>query len=237
MNVHRYSKDLLSKETTLKLYQDISITKVEDKIRLIIHEADIVRSSFDDDVFQVKLNNQIGFCYWEVGDYQKAITHFEKVIDLLNPEEDISLFFLTLNLLIKCNRLTSNYEKGFHWSSIAFNNIDKSKSPFEKLHLLTEYAGLVTDSKTKFDDDFIKFILDVINQFGMNINVNSPIEAINEIHIINGTWNRKYSEIILTNTKDIAASIELYEEYKRNCPIEFYKNLANEKLVKLKSKL
>jgi tetratricopeptide (TPR) repeat protein len=234
MKKEQFNREFLPKEIVLKLLREIPPTNCEQKIKLIKNYTQTIKESFDSDVFEVRFNNEIGLCYWEAKEYALAESHFRKV-NILKPQHYPFLYFLVVGLLIRCNRLISNYVESFYWVDIAVSNIIFADSSFDKLNILKEYVDLLTDTKQAFNHNYNKIIIEIINDLGFPEGLTNPIDTVNSMRNTNLTWNRKLSEIGLTDKKDINSLIKLYESYKEKCPVEWYKKYAEEAIIRIKN--
>jgi tetratricopeptide (TPR) repeat protein len=235
MKKDQYKKEFLPKEIVLKLRIDIPTSDYNKKIELIKSYSDTIKETFDKKVFEVRLHNEIGFCYWEAGEFSLAILHFQKVIDKLKPQDYPSLYFLVIGLLIRCNRLISDFPESYHWIEIAFKNIFFAESPFDRLNILHEYVDVLIAVNKPFNYDYNKIIEEVIADLGFPEQFTDPVETIISMRNTNLTWNRKLSEITLMQREDKNSLIRAYENYMQNCPIGWYKNDAKDAIDIIKN--
>ena len=163
MNREQPRKDIFPAELILKLFGNE--THLPDKLKLINDYIEEVRDSFDEDVLKIIKNSQIAHIYWMSNQYPEAITHFEIVVENMGAEDSPSKYFLAINLLIRGNRLLSNYKEAEKWIALAFENSDIFH-PFENLINLNDYADLVIDSGQSFDEIHNHLIQSIIYKLG-----------------------------------------------------------------------
>jgi len=237
MKDQRYHQDLLPSEIILKLHRDIPKSNFKEGIELIKYHAKQVERTFDKDVYEVKLNTEMGMCYWNANQYSLSIPHFEKVIDILQPKDNPGIYFLVTSLLIRGNTLLQNHEKAFIWAELAFENLNDTGSPFEKFIILKDYVTLIKESQRTFKEEYNKYLLEVINELGFPQNGNDPVEDINSMKEMNLIWNRKLMamEINSNYSNDMDSVIKDYEQYKESCPIRFYQEYVENAITLIKN--
>ncbi|WPR73455.1 hypothetical protein [Algoriphagus sp. NG3] len=236
MNLEQLRKDIFPSELILKLYKDIPDTQYEEKIKLVNNYIDEVRDSYDEDVLKIKKHNQIAFCYWMAEQYPQAIQHFEMVVENMEPEDYPPLYFLALNLLIRGNRILSNYEVAERWAELAWKNHNFAHA-ISNLNILNDYTDLITDSETILDKKYYPLIQSIIDEYGFPEELEDPIETIRSMHQRHKFWSNKLSKTVITFRKSTQEEYtEKLEQYVKSCEIEWFQNLARETLVKLKSK-
>lgn len=234
MEREQFNREFLNRDMTLKLYRDIPQFDFSTKIGLIKSYTDQIKNSYDSEVFEVRLNNEIGFVYWNAKEYALAIKHFEKVISILKPDDYPFLYFNVVCLLIRSNRLISNYGASLLWVEKAIDNISYSESSFVKLDILNEYVDLILESNQSFNDDFTPIIQFIIDDLGFPEKLRDPKETAKSMKKTNGLWNQKLSKVTLMDKNDKQARIKEFEKYYEACEISWYKNYANDKINKLK---
>ncbi|PZX53437.1 hypothetical protein LV84_03161 [Algoriphagus ratkowskyi] len=234
MNREQLQKDIFPAELILKLFGNE--TKLPDKITLINDYIEGVKGSYDAEVLKIIQNNQIAHIYWEAGNYEHAIAHFEIVVENMEPEDKPSLYFLALNLLIRSNRMLSKIEKALTWSIQALNNSHIATENYRLINL-KEYAELLTDTEENFDDKYLPVIKSIIDFYGIPIEVNDPIDTVKLIHQMHSYWAKKLTVLEAKIRKsDPDMMIREYEEYASSCEIEWYRNYAENSLERLKNK-
>ncbi len=234
MNREQLQKDFFPKEVMLKLFRDS--THLESKIELINDYIDEVRDSYDEDVLQIIQNNQIAHTYWMSEQYAQAIAHFEIVVENMEPEDYPSNYILVLNLLIRGNRLLSNYKEAEKWIALAFGN-SKIYHPFDNLIILNDYADLIADSGQAFDESHNPLIQSIIDELGFPEKLKDPVETIRSMNKSHKYWARKLTSIEADSLKpDLDLTIKEYEEYAVSCEIEWYRNYAKNTIERLKIK-
>ncbi len=142
----------------LELHRDMEVSDYKSRIKLVEVYAKSISDSFDNDVFEVKLNNELGFLYWQGEQFHSAIEHYEKVVKILKAEHYPWIYFHTIGMLCRCNRLIKNYQKSLEWIVLAFEQNDMIDGNFDRLYLLTEYADLILDSNISFNSDYLPLI-------------------------------------------------------------------------------
>lgn len=234
MNREQLQKDFFPTEIMHNLFKNE--LQLRDKIKLINNYIDKVRDSYDADVLHIMQNNQIALTYWMSEQYSQAIAYFELAVEKMKPEEDPSKYILALNLLIRGNRLLSNYQEAEKWVSLAFETTDIFHS-FENLAILNDYADLITDTGQTFDENHIPLIQSIIRELGFPEKLDDPIETIRSMTKRNKLWNRKLSEwTIKFGESELDVSMKELEKYIDSCEIEWYRDYAKDSLEKLKSK-
>lgn len=235
MKDQRYHQDFLPREIVLKLHRDIPKSNVEQRIELIKNHAKQVEADFEKEVYEVKLNTELGFCYWEAHQYSQSILYLEKVIAILKPELDDTIYFLSIGLLIRGNRILQNYQSALRWAESAFKNIHLTDSSFLKLNILEDYAALISDSQGTFKEGYKIIITEVIHTLGFPEKGDNPLEVIHAMKAMNLTWNRKLREITLDSNKDLDADILAFERFRQNCPIRWYREYAENIIANIKN--
>ncbi len=234
MNCEQLQKDFFPAELTLKLFGNQ--TQLLDKLTLINNYIEEVRASFDEHVLKIIQNNQIAHIYWMSNHYPEAITHFEIVVENMEAEDSPSKYLLAINLLIRGNRLLSNYKEAKKWIALAFGNSDIFH-PFENLINLNDYADLVIDSGKAFDENHIPLIQSIIDKLGFPEKLEDPVKTIQSMTKRNKLWSRKLSEwTIKYEESDLDERIKGIEQYIDSCEIEWYRDYAKNSLEKLKNK-
>lgn len=233
MNLEQLRKDFFPKEIVLKLHKEIPSSNYLKKIEMVKAYANEVSQSYDKDVLEIKLNNEIGFWYWDAEEYPFAIEHFEKAIDLLKPHDYPSLYFHIIGMLVRCNRLISNYGESMEWIKTAFRQIDHTHSYFEKLNVLNEYVDLLDDSKRLFDLDYIPIIKTVIDELGFPEKLGKPIETIQSMRNRNLYWNQKLMDVKLMNRGNKDRLIEELTYFMESCEIDWYKRYVKDQIILL----
>lgn len=228
MNTDQLTADFLPKEIVLKLYREIPNGDYQQQIDLVNSYAETIKASMDPDVYAVKLHHQIGFCYWEAGAYPQAILRFKKVIENLAPHQHPSFYFQVIGLLIRCNRMLSEFGESFYWIEVAFNNLEATASSFEKLNILKEYVDVLTDANEPFNKDYEPIIEHIISDLGFPQKLIDPIETVIAMRETNHIWNRKLGELELSQAQieDTNQIIQDYENFRKYCPIEWYRKYA-----------
>jgi hypothetical protein len=97
------------------------------------------------------------------------------------------------------------------------------------------YADLVGRTNKPFGQKFIPLIYEVINELGFPETLNDPYKTIDSIQKTNTKWNKRLSEITLTEYKNDASKLKAFEEYRQQCPVGWYRNYAGEKIEQLKN--
>ncbi|MEP2348322.1 MAG: tetratricopeptide repeat protein [Algoriphagus sp.] len=234
MNREQLQKDFFPAEIMLQLVkQEIPLS---DKIKLINSYLDKVRDSYDAEVLKIKQHNQLAHIYWMSEHYEEAIAHFEIVVENMEAEDYPSLYSLALNLLIRCNRLLSNYQEAEKYATLAFASFD-TFHPFKKLNILTDYADLIADSGKIFDENYISIIQATIDELGFPEKLDDPIETIRSMSKRNQVWNRKLSDwTIKYRESDLDEKKRELVQYIDSCEIGWYKDYALNTLEILQNK-
>ncbi|MDN3687423.1 hypothetical protein [Cyclobacterium jeungdonense] len=228
MNTDQFTSDFLPKEIVLKLYRDVPIWDYQQQIDLVNSYAETVKETMDPDVFDIKLHHQIGFCYWQADAHPQAIVHYKKVIEKLKPHHYPFLYFNVISLLIRCNRLIAEFSESFYWCGIAFKYLEATTSSFDKLNILTEYVDVLADANESFNKEYEPIIKYVIADLGFPETLTDPLETVNAMRTTNHIWNRKLSDVELSQVhlEDTDQIIRAFENFKQHCPIEWYRNYA-----------
>ncbi|UZD22643.1 hypothetical protein [Algoriphagus halophytocola] len=235
MNIEQLKKDIIPPELMLKLYGDIPDSEVEAKIELLDDFLEKVRDSYDEDVFKVLRSNQLAVLLWMAKRYQEVITHAEEVVHLLAPEDYPTYYFLSADLLIKCNFILSKYEKAEKWARLALENHQHS-SVISNLHILNNYADVRLATNKPLDKKYSPLIQSIIDEYGFPEKLNDPLETIKSMEARHKYWNRQLSELILINRSDPPEYLKELENYKNSCEIEWYRNYAQKAINSLKNK-
>ncbi len=234
MNREQLRKDIFPAELILKLFGNE--TQLPDKLKLINDYIEEVRDSFDEEVLKIIKNNQIAHIYWMSNQYPEAITHFEIVVESMEPEDNPALYFLALNLVIRSTRILSKFDEALNWSIHALDNIHSATANYNLINL-KEYAELLSGTKKNFDDKYVPVMQSVIDFYGIPVEVKYPIETVKLIHQMHSYWAKKLT-VLEANFResDLDFMIREYEEYATSCDIEWYRDYAKNTLVRLKSK-
>jgi hypothetical protein len=98
--------DFLPKEIVIKLHRDLDPSDYKSRIKLVNEYAESIKSSFDDEVYQIKLNQELALLYWQGNQFHSAIEHYEQVVHRLQPEQYPMVYFHTIAMpFARCNRL------------------------------------------------------------------------------------------------------------------------------------
>ena len=218
MNTNQLKQDFLPNEIVLKLYREFSTSDFEQRIIFFDNYAQSIKDTIDSEVFDIRYNNQIGFLYWEAGEYSRAIVHFKKVLEILKPQDHSFLYFHILVLLIRSSRMICNYSESLYWVEVGFSIMNSASSSFEKLDILGEYADLLIDTNSDFGLS-TEIIAQIIDDLGFPEQLSDPIDTINSIRNTHRIWNRKLSEISMKKIPDKNSRINAFEGFKNDCPI------------------
>jgi hypothetical protein len=235
MIIEQLKSEFLPKEIILKLHRDMEVSDYKSRIKLVEVYAKSISDSFDNDVFEVKLNNELGFLYWQGEQFHSAIRHYEKVVKILKAEHYPWIYFHTIGMLCRCNRLIKNYQKSLEWIVLAFEQNDMIDGNFDRLYLLTEYADLILDSNISFNSDYLPLISEVIDK--LEFKISSPDDPVKSIQLLKQTnlkWNRELSRITLLPRDNKKAILKEFEKYYKSCEIGWYRNYANDRIAELK---
>ncbi|TXE11027.1 hypothetical protein [Algoriphagus aquimarinus] len=236
MNREQLNSNFFPTELMLKLYRDIPDSEYESKIKLLNDFIDEVRGSYDEDVLKIKQHNQIAHIYWMSEQYPQATKHFEIVVEIMEPEDYPSLYFLAINLLIRGNRHLSNYEEAEKWVSIAFENTEIFNTANNLINL-NDYADLITDSGQAFEKKYIRLIKLIIDELGFPEVLEDPVETIRSMNKTHKFWARRLGEMELGSVRsDLTVTIGEYEDYIKSCEIEWFRNYAKNAVEKMKNK-
>ncbi|MEB2775992.1 tetratricopeptide repeat protein [Algoriphagus sp. D3-2-R+10] len=236
MNRELLNSNFFPKDLMLKLFSDISDSDVETKISLINDHIDEVGDSYDEDVLKIQQHNLIAFCYWMAEQYPQAIKHYEKVMEILKPEDSPQIYFLALNLLIRGNRLLSHYEEAEKWITLAFDDTDILNA-FENLINLNDYADLISETGQGFKKNYIPLIQSIINELGFPEKLEDPVTTIRSMNKTQKFWARKLGEIEIGSVRpDLSVTIKGYENYIESCEIDWYRNYAKNAVERIKQK-
>ncbi|MCE7053365.1 hypothetical protein LZF95_01665 [Algoriphagus sp. AGSA1] len=237
MNLEQLRKDIFPSELILKLYRDIPNAQYEEKIKLVNDYIDEVQDIYDEDVLKIKKHNQIAFCYWMAEQYPLAIQHFEMVVENMEPEDYPHLYFLALNLLIRGNRILSNYEIAEKWAELAWENHHLAHA-ISNLHILNDYTDVITETKTILDKKYYPLIRSIIDEYGFPEELEDPVKTIRSMNQRHKLWSIKYGEIVMTFRKsDHEKYIRELEQFIDSCEIEWYRNYAEKTVERLKKQV
>jgi tetratricopeptide (TPR) repeat protein len=234
MEQERYNVEFLTPELTIRLWRDFEDDQYEAKIALIREYAATIQSTLDPEVFEVQLNQQIGFCYYNGGQHQKAISCYKTILEILKPEASPMKYFLTIGLIIRCFRITGNYDQAFFWAKKAFAEVVHAPGFNFKLDLLKDYADLISDSKQEFDQSYLPIIQSVIDEAGFPQKLADPISAINSMREMYQYWNRELMELTVAHHQNKESLLEEYQQYHDSCEIGWYKDYADKAISEIK---
>jgi len=227
--------DFLPKEIVIKLHRDLDPLDYKSRIKLVNQYAESIKSSFDDEVYQIKLNQELALLYWQGNQFHSAIEHYEQVVYKLQPEQYPMVYFHTIAMLCRCNRLIADYQQAHKWINLAFEQIHLSDSSFDNLYLLKEYADLILDYEISFDNKHIPIIKSVIKDLEFpELSLKQPLETIQFLSKMNSKWNRELSRISLMPGENIKAILSELKKYVKSCEIGWYRNYANKRIANLK---
>ncbi|MGC6431217.1 MAG: hypothetical protein ACON5F_09265 [Jejuia sp.] len=231
-----YEEEFLPRELGLKLMRDLPRSNYREKINLVDNYVKTIKSTFGSTAFEVRYHNEIGFIYWDAEEYALAVAHYKKAITPLDPKDYSYLYFLIICFLIRGERHLKNYASSYKWVDMAFKNMTFIESSFEKLNILKEYADLLKETGEDFDYD-TNIIMDIIEDLGFKIALKNPVETIHLLKQNNLEWNKKFGKIVLMKNVSKEEVLDAYKEFKKNCPIKYYRNLASEKIILLNGEL
>lgn len=235
MNREQLQKDIFPAELMLKLYGgDIPDSEVELKIELLDEALEKVRDNYDQDVLTVMRNNHIAVLHWMAKQYQKVIPHAEEVINLLEPQDYPTYYFISIDLLIKCNFILSKYKTADKWARIALENHHLSDT-ISNLHILNNYTDVLLATKNPLDEKYKPLIQSIIDEYGFPEKLEDPLETIRSMTVRHRYWNKMLSEIRLNNRPDSPEYIKELENYRDICEIEWYRNYVSKTLKNLRS--
>ncbi|PZX52060.1 hypothetical protein [Algoriphagus chordae] len=234
MNKEQLKKDIFPAELMLQLFRDIP--DVESKIRMVNEYIEKVHGVYDEDVLLIKQQNQIAHIYWISEQHEQSIHHFEIVVESMEVEDYPSLYFLALNLLIRGNRILSNYKAAEKWVALAFES-SGIFNPAENLINLNDYADLLTESGKVFENKHMPLIQSIIDEYGFPEKLEDPITTIRSMRKSYQYWARKLGEMELKSAESsLTDNILAYENYTKSCEIGWFRNYASNSLDRLKSK-
>jgi tetratricopeptide (TPR) repeat protein len=234
MKQEKYEAVFLTSELTIRLFRDFADDQFEDKIALIRKYAATIQSTLDPEVFEVKLNEQIGLCYYVGGQYQETIDCNKTILEILKPEDSPMKYFLTIGLIIRCSRLIGNFDQAFFWAKKAFAEIAHALGFNYILLLLEDYADLISDSKQEFDQSYLPIIQSVIEEAGFPQKLAEPISTINSMREMHLYWNRKLMELDITHHQNKESLLEEYQKYHDTCEIGWYKDYVKKAISEIK---
>ncbi|WP_373524274.1 tetratricopeptide repeat protein [Aquiflexum sp.] len=237
MKKEQFIREFLPTDITLKLYRDIPVSDFQVKIDLIKSSAETVRKTFDPRVYEVRLHNEIGHCYFMADKYPLAIMHFQKALEILEPQHNPFIYFNIVGLLIRSNRVIADFPESCRWIEVAFKNIHFADSSFHKLNILKDYVDVLKDRNQPFNNDYCKVIEEIIDDLGFPNGLYDPIDKVNSMKQTNHIWNRKLMEISLMDRTNVNSLIKAHEDYLQNCPIGWYKNYLKEEIVGIKNNI
>jgi hypothetical protein len=105
---------------------------------MIREYAASIQSTRDPEVFEVKLNEQMGLSYYFEGQYQETIDCHKTILEILTPEDLPMSYFLTIGLIFRCSRLIGNFDQAFFWAKKAFAEVMHAPGFNFKLDLLQD---------------------------------------------------------------------------------------------------
>jgi|GEM_PF-961944 tetratricopeptide (TPR) repeat protein len=234
MGQERYNVEFLTPELTIRLWKDFKDDQYEAKIALIREYAASIQSTLDPEVFEVKLNEQIGLCYYMGGQYQETIDCHKIILEILTPEDSPMSYFLTIGLIIRCSRLIGNFDQAFFWAKKAFAEVIHAPGFNFKLDLLQDYGDLISDSKQEFDQSCLPIIQSVIDEAGFPQKLADPVSTINSMREMHLYWNRKLMEFDITHHQNKDSLLEEYQKYHNTCEIGWYRDYADKLIFKIK---
>jgi hypothetical protein len=230
LNLRKNEREFFDTEVTLKLYREFDFNDYEARIAYVKAEAEKVRSHFDQIYYTEKLSNRIAHCYLDAEKFGQAIPYLEKEVELKDKWDSFYLF--PIWLLIRCNTLIKDFEKGLYWSERAFNLFGQA-SATDKLNVFVEYSKLLTDYEKPFNPDYLQFIQEIIDEQGFPQNLEEPIATIQSLDAMYRKWNRKLSDIHMMKSADKAEKISLFQKYIEVCEIGWYREYAGKVIAKL----
>jgi len=234
MEQEKYNAEFLTSELSIRLWRDFEDDQYEARIALIREYAASIQSTLDPEVFEVKLNEQIGLCYYVGGQYQETIDCNKTILEILTPEDSPMSYFLTIDLIIRCSRLIGNFDQAFFWAKKAFAEIAHAPDFNYKLVMLKDYADLISDSKLEFDKSYLPIIQSVIEEAGFPHKLAEPISTINSMREMHLYWNRKLMELEETHHQNKESLLEEYQKYHNTCEIGWYKDYVNKAISEIK---
>ena len=229
--------EFLPKEIILKLHKEMEASDYESRVKLVEEYAKSIADSFDNDVYEIKLNNELGFLYWQGKQFHSAIRHYEKVIEILTAEHYPWVYFHTIGMLCRCNRLIKDYQKSLKWIILAFEQNELIDGSFDRLYLLTEYADLISESDISFNSAYLPLILEVIDglEFDNIDSIENPIGTIQSLEQTKLKWNRELTRISLLPRDNKKAILIEFEKYYKYCEVGLYRNYAHDRIAELKN--
>ncbi|TND05111.1 MAG: hypothetical protein FD123_3731 [Bacteroidetes bacterium] len=231
MNPQHLQKDFLPKELVLRLVRDIPRENYAEKISLLNKYINEVKDTTDPDVLTVRANNEMGFIYWDAGQYEPAVRHYEKVLEVLAPPDYPFLYFHVSCMLIRCCRLIKQFELSMKWAENTLDKLDHTDSGFEKLNVLGEYADLLTGSGTPFNTKHLPVIDSIIRDLEFpETPADDPVQRINLLRALNKKWNRKLGSMHLADPEKKEELIAALKDYAASCEIGWYKKYAEKRL-------
>jgi hypothetical protein len=230
LNLRKNEREFFDTEVTLKLYREFDFNDYEARIAYVKAEAEKVRSHFDEACFTEKLSSRIAHCYLDAEKFGEAIPYLAKEVELKDKWDSFYLF--PIWLLIRCNRLIKDFEKGLYWSEKAFSLFDQANA-MDKLNVFVEYSKLLMDYEKPFNPDYLHFIQEIIDEHGFPQRLEEPTATIQSLDVMNRKWNRKLSDISMMKTADKAEKITLFHKYIEVCEIGWYRENAEKVIANL----
>lgn len=232
----RYNVEFLTPELTIRLWKDFKDDQYEAKIAMIREYAASIQSTLDPEVFEVKLNEQIGLSYYFGGQYQETIDCHKIILEILTPEDSPMSYFLAIGLIIRCSRLIGNFDQAFFWAKKAFAEVVHAPGFNFKLDLFKAYADLISDSKLEFDQSYLPIIQTVIDEAGFPQKLAEPISAINSMWEMHQYWNRELMELTIAQHQNKESLLEEYQQYHNTCEIGWCRDYADKAISEIKKK-
>jgi hypothetical protein len=223
-----FDMDLMPPELVLKLIRDFSPQNYEGKLSLVRDHFEKLKSSnlYHPSVLALKEEEQTAFIYWDAGQLDKSVFHYERILNSSIVEHAPNSYSMAAFMTIRCYRLIKNYAASMHWSEHVLSR-PEILSNFSKLDVLSEYVDLLTETSSEFNKNHVPIILEIITELGFPVVYkDNPVESILTIKEMNRKWNLKIPTIRLTDE----GKKENWESYILECEVGWYKKYAKQRL-------
>lgn len=224
-----HPNEFFSKEFTLKLYRELGDADIQTKVQFTLDYIDTVKEDFAPELVEYMTKTQLANIYFDHQEYEKAMPILEEIYEQEIPENTVLKHLYSL-LLIRTHRLLKNYSRAL--TLLEENLISKNEEfqGFETLDFLEEYSLLCEVTNWSFDFKFEPCLTKVVLNLGFPDKPLRPLEKIDFLTETNRNWNIRLGQILANSTISQESKTELLKSFQQECPILWYKNLA-EKLA------
>jgi|GEM_PF-3072560 len=225
------------KEFVLRLYRDLLPEQLQERMQLLDDFEKEHAGKTDPLVLSVKLNELRGFVHWEAGEFAAGAEYYLRALLPLPVEANPSLYFHSLWMAARCFRLAKQFAQSEEWFLKGFAQAPHIASVFDLLVLLAEYVDLLNEENRELPQEYRRHIQRCIDEIGIEMEEQPahPNELVAQLKRLHHQANIAFSRLVLDERKENReAMIPKWEAYAAGCKVRYYRDLAQERLEKMR---